>query len=168
MTTQSHCIIIVFQKSSNTTRSRLTASSHPLFLSPPHTMNMQSFGTVISGNRRLNSELPDEARAAIMYGLENKQSPSQLEREFNIHRSTIYRTQQRFTRKEILSSRPRTSRPEKLSPYSKRYIYRIVRKSPRLSWMSRVSMAPNGVSKSTIRRVRKEYNLKKWQSKKRM
>ncbi|OGM39124.1 hypothetical protein ABOM_012258 [Aspergillus bombycis] len=43
---------------------------------------MRSFGTEISGNRRPNSELSSESRAAIISALENQASPTQLAKQF--------------------------------------------------------------------------------------
>jgi DNA invertase Pin-like site-specific DNA recombinase len=81
---------------------------------------MRSFGTEISGNRRPKSELSPEARSAILYGPELRQSPSQLARNFEVNRSTIYDTKNRFLRHHTTVPRPRKGGPQKLSEATKR------------------------------------------------
>jgi transposase len=88
---------------------------------------MRSFGTEISGNRRPNQELSNDTRSAILYGLQLKQSPTQLAKQFNVTRSTIYRTKKRYQDLQTTNSRSRNGRPAKLSRATKRYIYQIVR-----------------------------------------
>ncbi|KAF7128242.1 hypothetical protein CNMCM5793_002784 [Aspergillus hiratsukae] len=129
---------------------------------------MRSFGTEISGNRRHQAELSPETRAAILDGLENQRSPTQLAKEFGVSRRTIYKTKERFQQHKTLKSRPRTGRPQKLSAAAKRYIYQIVRRSPSMSWKALVAYTPGGLSKSTIQRVLRRYNLNKWKSKERI
>jgi transposase len=126
-----------------------------------NSIKMRSFGTEISGNRRPKAELLSESRAAILYGLENQGSPTQLAKEFGVSRCTIYKTKKRYEQHQTLVSRPRAGRPHKLSASTKRYIYQMVRRRPSMSWKALVASTPGGVSKSTIQRVLKKYNLKK-------
>jgi transposase-like protein len=115
-----------------------------------HSIKMRSFGTEISGNRRPKAELSSETRAAILYGLENQGSPTQLAKEFGVSHSTIYPTKERFQHHKTLKSMPQMGRPQKLSPSAKHYIYQMVRRSPSMSWKALVAYSPGGVSKSTI------------------
>lgn len=54
-------------KSPATHHDRIFPPRTPPFSSTFHINNMKYFGTMISGNRRLDSELPNEARSAILY-----------------------------------------------------------------------------------------------------
>jgi transposase len=129
---------------------------------------MRSFGTEISGNRRPKSELSPEARSAILYGLELGQSPSQLARKFEVNRPTIYDTKNRFLRHHTTKSRPRKGRPQKLSKATKRWVYRLVRRRPDISWKALTIKTPGQPSISTIRRALRKYHIRKWRSKKRI
>jgi transposase len=129
---------------------------------------MRTFGTEISGNRRPRGELSPEARAAILYGLEIKQSPVQLAKQFGVDRKTIWRTKKRFDLYQTTNSRPRTGRPEKLTQSEKRYIYMLARRNPSLTYSALGVVGTKTISRSTIWRVFRLYNLKKWRSKKRI
>ncbi|THC88386.1 hypothetical protein EYZ11_012163 [Aspergillus tanneri] len=129
---------------------------------------MRSFGTEISGNRRPNQELSRDARAAIVYGLSVGQSPTRLAEQFNCTRSTIYDTKKRFLQHNTTKSRPRKGRPQKLTKSTKRYVYRLVRRRPDISWKALTVETPGGASISTIRRALKKYHIRKWRSKKRI
>jgi hypothetical protein len=129
---------------------------------------MRSFGTEISGNRRPRGELSPEARAAILYGLEIKQSPVQLAKQFGVNQKTIWRTKKRFNLYQTTNSRPRTSRPEKLTQSEKQYIYMLACWNPSLTYSALGVVGTKTISRSTIRRVFQSYNLKKWRSKKRI
>jgi transposase-like protein len=148
-------------ESVSATRQKLTFSSTAIY-----SIKMRSFGTEISGNRRPQAELSPETRAAILNGLENQRSHTQLAKEFGVSRRTIYTTKERFQQHKTLESRPRTGRPQKLSAATKRYICQMVRRSPSMSWKALVAYTPGGLSKSTIQRVLRRYNVKKGKSKK--
>ena len=117
---------------------------------------MRSFGTEISKNRKPNTELSAEARAAIIQALEDNQSPSELAKKFRVNRSTIYDTKKRFQNHTTVKSRPRTGRPEKLSDTAKRYIDTLVRRNPSITLNELVASTPDDISKSTVRRVLKQ------------
>jgi transposase len=129
---------------------------------------MRTFGTEISGNRRFKEELSPEARSVILYGLEHGQSVTELARKFKVARSTIYNTKKRFIQHNTTKSRPRKGRPQKLNETTKRWVYRLVRRRPDISWKALTIETPGQPSISTIRRVLKKYHIRKWQSKKRI
>ena len=125
---------------------------------------MRAFGTVIRGNRGKNTELSESTRSAILTAIESGIS-SKVADFFSVSRSTIYNTIKRFQQRQDFKSNFRSGRPQKLTSQA---IYRLVRRSPRLSWKALVASTPYGVSKTTIRRVLRKYNLRKWKSKKRI
>jgi transposase len=129
---------------------------------------MRSFGTEISGNRRPAQELSPEARSAILYGLEAGESPTELARKFKVNRSTIYDTKKRFLQHNTTKSRPRKGRPQKLNETTKRWVYRMIRRRPDISWKALTVETPGQPSISTIRRALKKYHIRKWRSKKRI
>jgi transposase len=129
---------------------------------------MRSFGTEISGNRRSKSDLSPETRAAILSGLENQQSPTVLAKQFQVDRSTIYRTKTRFQTTKSLQTRKRTGRPSRLSASEQRYIYLLARRRPKITWNGLLASVSPEVSRSTIRRILRRFNLRKWKSKKRI
>ena len=133
-----------------------------------HTTNMRSFGTEISGNRRRGGELLPEARAAILAGLENKISAAKLAEQFGVNRRTIYKTRDRYLRTNTTKSSPRSGRPSKLNDASKRYIYMLVRRWPRMTYTALGACINPPISRSTVRRILRKYKLRKWKSRKRI
>jgi transposase len=129
---------------------------------------MRSFGTEISANRRPISDLSPELYSAIISGLESQQSPSVLPKRFHVDRSTIYRTKNRFYSTKSLETGKRAGLPKKLSFSEQRYIYLLARRKPKMSWNGLIANTDPEVSKSTIRRVLKRFDLRKWKSKKRI
>jgi predicted AAA+ superfamily ATPase len=55
-----------------------------------------AFGTIISGNCSLNTELSESTCSAIISALKNKISPTKIARIFNVSRATIYRMINQF------------------------------------------------------------------------
>ena len=129
--------------------------------------NPRVFGTEISGNRRKTEELSPEHRAALIGGLSAGQSPTAIAKAFKISRTTVYRTIKRFQERNDLRSKPRTGRPRSLSTREERYIARIARRFPRISWRALVHMDSVNVSRSTIRRILRRKGIRKWLSKRR-
>jgi transposase len=111
---------------------------------------MRAFGTEISGNRGRNDELSPEVRAAIIYGLEAGQSPSKLAARFRVHRSTIYRTKERFILHKTIKTLPRSGRPRKISQLGRRYLYLEARRNPRMTYRTLGATTPHQPSRSTI------------------
>ena len=130
---------------------------------------MRSFGTKISVNRRPKFDLSPELHSAIISGLESQQSPSVLAKRFHVDRSTIYRTKNRFYSTKSLETGKRAGRPKKLSFSEQRYIYLLARRrKPKMSRNGLIANTDPEVSKSTIRRVLKRFDLRRWKSKKRI
>jgi transposase len=129
---------------------------------------MRSFGTEISGNRPINAELSEAIRGAIIHSHESHEKPSQIASRLGISRSTVYNTINRFQTTGNLRSKPRTGRPSKLTPSERRYLFLVVHRNPIISYKALIHEANLRVSKSTIRRVLKKLNIRKWISKKRI
>jgi transposase len=113
----------------------------------------RSFGTEISGNRRLRAELSTEQRSAIIIALEGGGSPTALAAEFGCARSAIYSTWERFQKHQTVESLPRSGRPSLISPRAKRQVYQLARRNPKWSYTTLRSQLPQIVSKSTIRSI---------------
>lgn len=90
---------------------------------------MASFGAEISADRSSNHELTPVIRAAIISALEIKKLPTELAKEFNVSRSTIYNTQKNYLLRKSLETKHRSGRPEKLSQSAQRYIRQTVRRN---------------------------------------
>lgn len=87
---------------------------HPFCSNHPYSLNMRSFGTEISANRRRNAELSTEQRSGILAALEAKQSITQIAEIYNVTHQTVYNTRDRYLR-NLIKSRPRSGRPLKFS-----------------------------------------------------
>lgn len=128
---------------------------------------MRSFGTEISGNRRRNSELSIGQRASILASLSAKQSVTKIAEDHNVSRQTIYNTRDRWQRDQLIKSRPRKGRPP-ITSRQKRYIYNLARKHPRWSYKAIIADLDESISKRTVQRILRRFNLRKWKSKKRI
>ena len=133
---------------------------------------MRAFGLEISGNARTirgnRKELRDTERAAIVAARQAGVPRRVLADNFDCSIRTINRTVKHFQIHETLRSLPRSGRPEKLNRRQKRYILRLVKRSPRMSWAALVGQSPVGVSKSTLRRVLGGPYRRKWRARKRI
>lgn len=126
------------------------------------------FGTELSGNRQRNQELSAKTRAAICTQFLNNIPRTKIAAQFGVSRKTIYNTWNRWTSAKSLNSRPRKGRPPVLTPSEKRYLYKLVRRNPRLAYKCIPSQLLTQVSTRTIRRALKQYNIRKWKSKRRI
>lgn len=136
-------------------------------LCPQKMPNLRVFGTEISGNRRGKENLLPETRAAICSSVAAGQSPTAVARAFKINRGTVYNTIKRFQQHNSFESRPRTGRPRSLSTREERYLVKIARRFPRISWRALVHLDGSRVSLSTIKRIMRRRRLRKWRSKQR-
>lgn len=127
--------------------------------------NLRVFGTEITGNRRKSEPLSPEARAAICSSVTAGQSPTAVARLFGISRTTVYNTFNRFRERSDFRSRPRTGRPRSLSTREERYLVRITRRFPTVSWKALVLLDDARVSLSTIKRILRRRHIRKWISK---
>lgn len=122
---------------------------------------MRRFGDEISGNRRHGGELSEEQRTAILYGLQSKQSPTQITHQLRVSRRVIYTTRDRYLNHKTVASKPRSSRPSKLNTAAKHYIYLIARRRPQITYKALAATSSPSISKQTIQRILRKYNLKK-------
>ncbi|KAJ5661429.1 uncharacterized protein N7477_009045 [Penicillium maclennaniae] len=129
---------------------------------------MRSFGIEISGNRPRGAELSETTRAAIVYALELGGKPTQIAKDLHVSRQTIYNTKNHFQKHAHVKTNPRSGRPLKLTPSERRYVFRLVRRSPTMSYKALLIDTDFKVSKSTLKRVLKRCNIRKWVSKKRI
>lgn len=100
---------------------------------------MSSFGTE---NRRLESDLSPEARAAIISAPESGQSPTSFARQFHVSRNTIYRTKQSFESTKSLKTKKQSGRPTRLSQSEQRYICLLARRRPGMTWKGLMAIQP--------------------------
>jgi transposase len=129
---------------------------------------LRKFGTVISGNRQKGEELTSEQRAAIASRVADGTKQSVVAREFNCSRGAVCRAVNRWINNQTFDSLPRNGRPEKLTHRERRYIKQLVRRRPKLAYKALVGHVDTKVSYSTIRRVLRQHNLRKWRSMKRI
>jgi transposase len=122
---------------------------------------VRSFGTEISGNRRLKAELSTEQRSAIITALEGGGSPTAVAAEFGCARSAIYSTWERFQQHHTVKSLPRSGRPTTISPRAKRHTYQLARRNPKWRYTTLRSQLPEDLSKSTIRSILAKLGLRK-------
>ena len=129
--------------------------------------NLRTFGTEISGNRRKNESLSPETRAAICASVAAGTPKTVVARLFKINRRTVNRTQQRYAERRDFRSRPRSGRPRSLNTREERYLVRLARRFPRVSWKALVQLDGARVSLSTVKSIMRRKNLRKWRSKRR-
>jgi len=129
---------------------------------------MRTFGTEISGSRRRNSELSIEQRVSILASLSAKQSVTKIAEDHNVSRQTVYNTRDRWQRDQLFKSRPRKGRPPKSTVRQRRYIYNLARKHPRWRYKAIIADLDESISKRTVQRILRRFNLRKWKSKKRI
>lgn len=131
----------------------------------------RQFGQEISGNRGKQQELSKEARLAIYLARRAGQSRVSISKEFQVSPSTVNRIINHFENHNTFETLPRTGRPSKLSHQQKRRILQITRRSTRITnkqLFQRISEDIAPVHYSTIRRVLRTHNIRKWRAIKRI
>lgn len=123
---------------------------------------LRAFGTVISGNRGQNDELSNEQRSAVVAAVSSGTSKTEVARAFNVNRTTIYRTIERFKQQQSNESRHRPGAPKALTPRAVRGVIRTVRKEPRTSYNALQAQSQLPVHVSTLKRVIYCQGLKKY------
>jgi transposase len=122
---------------------------------------MRSFGTQITGNRRLQAELSPEARSAIIVLTEEGISQRKLAARFGCSRSTIQATIDRWKLNNTVQTLPRTGRPGKFNARTWRSIYRTVRRTPKITYYELQQSLPTPPSHATITRFLNELGIHK-------
>lgn len=125
------------------------------------------FGTEITGNRRYNHEFSSEARAAIIAKMDEGKSLRSVAREFKTTHGTIQYIKQHWQLTHTTRDNPRSGRPEELTETEKRYIVRLAKKDPDVSWNCLRGESGTRVSARTIRRIVRRYFSRKWRAQQR-
>ena len=129
---------------------------------------MRRFGTPISGNTRRTGYLQPDVRGAILGMLSAGKSQRAVARAIGVSHSTVRRTAQRWNTHGINDSLPKKGRPQIFTPAEKRYIWKLVRRNPRIAWKALRQELGGRACKNTLRRVLQEFQLKKWKCQKRI
>src|SRR5688572_18911259 len=114
---------------------------------------LRTFGAVLSANRQSNHEIKPEIRAAIIAAVNAGQKKSVVVECFSVSPSAVIRILQRFKDTGTLESKPRSGRPESLSPREKRAIVRKVRQDHRITRKELVNELELQVSPSIVKRA---------------
>ncbi|KJZ74903.1 hypothetical protein HIM_05634 [Hirsutella minnesotensis 3608] len=126
------------------------------------------FGTLISGNRQRNAEIKPEVRAAIIAAVNAGTKPAEVARQFGLPDSTVRSLIKRFNSTGTLSSKPRSGRPQSLSPREKRSLVRFVRRDFQVKRNQLGNTIPSTASPTTLRRALNKAGLRKWLSRKKV
>lgn len=131
-------------------------------------LNLQDFICKLKANHRAKQELSPYVRVAICSLVAAGYTKQSLATLFGISRHAIRNTIERWDSHNTFDSRPRSGRPEALTPSEKRYILLMVKKDRRLARKALINAVGKKVSPSTIRRCLRAYHLRKWRAKKRI
>lgn len=131
-------------------------------------LDLNDFARKLTENRGKKKELSPFARAAICALVAAGQSQRAVARLFGVQRDAIARCIAHWLLYHTFESRPRKGRPEVLTKAEKRYIISLIKRRRDLAKKALISSIGKKVSYSTIRRVLRENNLKKWKAMKRI
>lgn len=113
----------------------------------------------ITGNRVHNTELSPYQRGMIMGAKVLRHSQGEIERAFNFPKTTVQYTIKRHEERNNGDSKSRSGRPNKLFDRDKRFIIRLTRKNPRLTYAQLLKEEGVICSQSILYRVLKDYGL---------
>src|SRR5437667_3535517 len=122
---------------------------------------MRPFGAPVSGNARRIGYIQPDMRRAILGMLRAGMSVRAVATEFGVSHSTVIRTRQRWNIHATNSPLPKKGRPRIFTPSEKRYIWKLVRRSPRMAWKALREELGGRACTNTLRRVLQEFQLKK-------
>jgi len=133
---------------------------------------MRKFGTILSPNPRYTGkkrrELTPTERAAIVTARKLGRLRVELAKAFNCHSITITRTLARFSTYESVKSLPRSGWLKKINDGNIRYIKRLLRRNPRMTWAALQASSGVGCCIMTLRRHLGKYFRRKWRARKRI
>ena len=121
----------------------------------------------ISENRRRGPELTPYKRGEIIGKYNAGVTRQNIDHILETPKSTIDYTIDQVSKRPHGESRPRIGRPPKLSDRDKRYLIRVTRMDPRITYARLKLQCGLDCSTDTIYRVLKEYGLTNWLAKKR-
>jgi len=127
----------------------------------------RSFGTEISGNRRAGAELLETTRAGIIAASEAGVSKPKIAAEYQVNRSTVYNTINRWKNHHTLESLPKPGQPKKLTQYQKRLLIQIVRRHPQINYAAlKCEITGVTVTCKTLYCLLKKHHITNWRVKK--
>ena len=118
-------------------------------------------------SRKRSEPLFPEARTAIYASVAVGENKTVIARRFNINRSTVYDTINRYSKRNDFESRPRTGHPRLLNACGERYLVRLARRVPNASWRTLLQMSGNRVSEMTARKFLRRHHIYKRRSRRR-
>ena len=129
-------------------------------------MTKRSFGTEISGNRRKSHESSNVVRGLILNDLDGRQkSKMQIAAKYQVSRGAVRSTLQRWEKQHTLDSLPRKGRPGFLSPRTRKYLFRLIRRNPHMAIKAIPFELQRTFSRTTIWRALSGLNIRKWHTK---
>jgi len=133
---------------------------------------MRKFSTILSPNPRYTGkkrrELTPTERVAIVTARKLGRLRVELAKAFNYHPITITRTFARFSTYELVKSLPRSNRLKKINNGNIRYIKRLLRRNPRITWAALQASSGVGCCIITLRCYLGKYFRRKWYVRKRI
>jgi transposase len=94
-------------------------------------------------------------------------TPDRIQKHYRVPKSSTIRIVQNALVRHTGDSKPRSGRPKKLSIRDERYILRIVRRDPKITYKNLAEKAGVSVSHDTLYRLLKEEGITNWICKKR-
>jgi transposase len=125
----------------------------------------QSIASQCTSSRRPLSELSTNARAVIISKIEQGVSQRKLAAEFQVSKSCIFNTFQRWKTYNQVESRTRSGRPSIIDDRTKRKIVRTAKSDPKSPYKEFLNNIHHSASKRTITRVLKEEGISKKRAK---
>ncbi|KAL5624645.1 hypothetical protein BROUX41_004705 [Berkeleyomyces rouxiae] len=109
-------------------------------------------GDILCPNRKKGQEFPVEARVAMLALSQEGVSARAIAKKFRTDHKTVTRILLNAKENSTLKPKPRSGRPQKLSPAQKRYIMRLMKKDPAITLASLVKCLDGTVCLRTIQR----------------
>ena len=118
-------------------------------------------------SRKRSEPLSPEARATIYASVSAGEDKTVIARSFNINRSTVYDTIDRYSERNDFESRSRAGRLRSLNTCEENYLIRLARRVPNASWRTLLQMSGNRVSEMTARKFLRRHHIYKRRSRRR-
>ena len=108
-----------------------------------------------------------EAHAAIYASVAAGEDKTVIVRRFNINRSTVYDTIDRYSKRNDFKSRPRVGHPRLLNTREEYYLVRLARRLSNASWRTLLQLSGSRASEMTARSILRRHHIYKRRSRRR-
>lgn len=116
-------------------------------------VSIDEIGTILTAGKGAHGQLTPIARAFMVGAVFGGKSSAEVARGFNVSRSTVMKTVNRFAKTHSFEDEPRLGRPSIISERDKRYLEQQIKRTPGITYSRLAQGIESQPSHATLRRL---------------